>query len=262
MIDVVVLAGGVDDGEIAAQTGTIHRPLLEVGGKPILQHVLAALGGAPSLDRVALVAPEPVLAIADNLVVDIPVVAGPGILDNLLLGLEALASSARTGAVPEHVLVITGDLPLVTAASVEDFLARSLALSADVTYPIIPKAFSEAKFPEGKRTYVRLREGTFTGGNATVMTRAFADNSRDLIARLYEYRKSPVKLAALFGPGFLLKLVLGRLTLPALEARASAIVRGRVRAVVTEFAELGFDVDKMDDLRVAREARSEEAKRR
>lgn len=251
-MDVVVLAGGVDKGELAARTGVRYRPLLEVAGKPILRHVLAALGGTTNIDRVALVAPPPVLEAADELMVDFRIAAGDSFLDNLVNGLARMTCE-HSHATTDHVLVITGDLPLITAGAIDDFVTRSLSADADVAYPIIPRASCERKFPEGRRTYVRLREGVFTGGNAVVMTRLFAEQSRELIGRLYAYRKNPVKLAMLFGPRFVWGLVSGRLTIPNLERRASAIVGARVRAVVSEFAELGFDVDKLEDLVLARE---------
>ncbi len=251
MIDVVVLAGGVDTGEIAAQTGIVHRPLLEISGKPILLHVLAALSGSARVDRVALVAPDPVLHVADELMVDFLVPAGEHFVDNLHAGVEAMVCDHVTSS--DHLLVVSGDLPLLTPNAVNDFVDRSLAARAEIAYPIIPKESSERVFPGGRRTYVRLMEGTFTGGNAVVLTRSFVERSKDLIARLYSYRKSPLKLARLFGPGFILGLVLGRLSIQGLERRASAIVQAHVAAIVVEHPELGFDVDKLEDLLLARE---------
>jgi len=86
-----------------------------------------------------------------------------------------------------------------------------------------------------------------------VLTRDFIERNRDLIARLFSYRKSPLKLARLFGPGFILGLVFGRLSIEALERRASSIIQAKVAAVIVEHPELGFDIDKMDDLLLARE---------
>ena len=137
--------------------------------------------------------------------------------------------------------------------AINDFVDRSLAARVEVAYPIIPKESSERVFPGGRRTYVRLVEGTFTGGNAVVLTRSFVGRSKELLARLYACRKSPFKLARLFGPGFILGLLLGRLSIEGLERRASAIVQAQVAAVVVEHPELGFDVDKMEDLLLARE---------
>ena len=121
-------------------------------------------------------------------------------------------------------------------------------------WSIIPKDSCERRFPEGRRTYVRLRDGTFTGGNGVVLTRQFVAMRGELIGRLYAARKNPVKLAALLGIGILFGLVTGRLRLAQLEARASRLVGGRVAAVISTYPELGFDVDKLEDLNLARRA--------
>ena len=151
-------------------------------------------------------------------------------------------------------LVVSGDLPLLTVAAVEDFVAQAAAAEADFAYPIIPKEVCEARFPGGKRTYVRLRDGTFTGGNAVAVTRDFTTRRRALITGIYTARKSPVKLASFFGLGFIIGVASGRLSISQIEARASRIIGGRAKAIISRHAELGFDVDKLADLEVARRA--------
>jgi len=247
MLDTVVLAGGVDRGRMASETGVLHRPLLEVGGRPMLQRILAALRGASSVGRVVLVAPDPVQAAASEEAVDVRVPAGDSFTDNVRRGVEAVAADG------DQVLVLTGDLALITPAAINDFVQQSLAARADVTYPIIPQESSERAFPGARRTYVRLREGSYTGGNAVVLTRTFVHSQWQLIERLYAARKNPVKLAAMFGLGFLLGLVTGRLSLARLEKQASKLAGGRVRAIISTYPELGFDVDKLEDLNLARQ---------
>jgi GTP:adenosylcobinamide-phosphate guanylyltransferase len=246
MIDAVVLAGGVETGEIAAETGVSYRPLLEVEGRPIIHRVLAALRGASSVGGVVLVAPRPVQDAVESLAVDVRVEAGDDFVDNIERGVAAAPSGG------DRVLLLTGDLALITPGAVNDFVQQSLAVRADATYPIIPRDSCERQFPGAKRTYVRLREGSFTGGNGVVVGRDFVALRRALIGHLYASRKSPLRLAALFGLGFLLGLLTGRLRLEDLQRRAGAIIGGRVVAVITTYPELGFDVDKMEDLNLAR----------
>lgn len=246
MLDAVVLAGGVDRGGLAAETGVMHRPLLDIGGRPMIQRVLASVRGASSVGRVALVAPDPVQGAVGDEAVDVRVAAGDVFIENIQRGVAAVDPGS------DRVLVLTGDLPLVTPAAINDFVQQSLAARADVTYPIIPEQSCERQFPGARRTYVRLREGTYTGGNGVVLTRHFVASQWQLIERLYAARKNPVKLAAMFGLGFILGLVTGRLSLAKLEAHASHLVGGRVRAIVSSYAELGFDVDKPEDLDLAR----------
>jgi GTP:adenosylcobinamide-phosphate guanylyltransferase len=248
MLDAVVLAGGSDRGEIAAETGVVHRPLLEVGGRPIIQRILAALRGASSVGRVALVAPDPVHAAVGDEAVDLRLPATDTFSDNIRRGVEALTPGS------DHVLLLTGDLALITPAAINDFVQQSLAARADVTYPIIPRESCERQFPGARRTYVRLKEGTYTGGNGVVLTPQFVASRWQLIESLYAARKHPLKLAATFGLGFIFRLLTGRLSLPSLEARASHIVGARVAAIISSYPELGFDVDKLEDLNLARQA--------
>ncbi len=153
MIDAVVLAGGVDKGDIAAELGVVHRPLLEVGGQSIIERVLAALRGASEIGKVVLVAPPPVQAAASEEAVDARVAASDSYIDNMARGVEA------TDPGSDHLLIVTGDLPLITAAAIDDLVRQSLASRAALCYAIIPKEASERQFPGSRRTYVRFREG-------------------------------------------------------------------------------------------------------
>ena len=246
MIDAAVLAGGVDRGDIAEETGTIHRALLEVGGRPIIQRLLAALRGASSVGSVALVAPDPVQAAVGEDAVDARVVASDSFADNVRRGVEATLPGS------DAVLVLTGDLPLLTPAAINDFVHQSLASRADLTYPIVPKESCERHFPGAQRTYVKLKDGTYTGGNGMVLTREFVKYRQQLIERVFAARKNPLKLAAMLGLGFIFGLATGRLTIAKVEAQVGRILGGRVAAVITNYPELGFDVDKMADLNLAR----------
>ena len=246
-VDAVVLAGGVDCGEIAEETGVIHRPLLDIAGRPIIQRVLAALRGAVSVDHIVLVAPPPVQDVVGEEAVDLRVDAGDSFVENIENGVAATPDTI------DSVLVITGDLPMLTPGAVNDLVDQADVTRADLVYPIIAKESSERAFPAGKRTYVRLREGTFTGGNGVIASRTFFSARRELIHNLFAARKNPLRLASLFGLGFVFGLLTGRLTLSDLEARAGEIVGGRVAAIISAYPELGFDVDKIADLLLARQ---------
>jgi CTP:molybdopterin cytidylyltransferase MocA len=149
---------------------------------------------------------------------------------------------------PTHLLFITGDIPLITPQGLEDYLTASLRSGAALTYPVIPREVSEARFPGARRTYVRLREGSFTGGNAIFTAANLLDDRGALIQGLYSARKHPIKLAKILGLGTVLRLLTGTITLPYIEAVATRILGAPARAIVSQYAEIGFDVDKLDDL--------------
>jgi GTP:adenosylcobinamide-phosphate guanylyltransferase len=244
-VNAVVIAGGSEKPELLAAGGASSRPLIMIGGSSMIDRTLGALRAAGSIERLAAIAPEPVGAAVDRRLCDEFRASDPSPAQNLLLGAEAVGEA-------RPILLSTGDLPLLTAEAVDDFVARGLETGADVVYPIVSEADSERRFPGAPRTYARLREGTFTGGNIVLTRGDFVRTHLDLIDRLFDLRKSKLRLAHLLGWSFLLKLALGRLTLADLEARGGAIIGGRVAALVSQYPEIGFDVDKVVDLEYAR----------
>ena len=106
----------------------------------------------------------------------------------------------------------------------------------------------EARFPRTKRTYARLREGTFTGGNLLLLDKSLFRKALPLARRVVALRKRPLALARLVGWDVLLKLLLGRLSLAEVEARAQRILGVEARALVTPYPEVGVDVDREEDL--------------
>ncbi len=234
-MDALVLGGGRGDG-LARAYGVPSKAFLPLAGRPMASWVLAALreGG---VRRVAFVGPgepldpEPDLRLADT----------GDLLGNVAAGLEALAGD-------RPVLVATADVPLLSPEAVGYFLEN--APEAALVYPIVPKERVEARFPGMKRTYARLREGTFTGGNLVVLDPGLFKKALPLARKVVRHRKNPLALAGLFGLGTILKLLLGRLSVAELEARGGKILGVPVRAMVVPYPEIGVDVDKPEDVKM------------
>ena len=245
-IGAVILAGGAVPSGLS--TYCRHRALLRVGERYLLDYIIAALLETPSIAGIALVAPGEALAAFAEAPIR-RVEAGDTLIANMQRGNAALAEIH-----PTHMVYLTGDIPLLTPASMEEFLQASLATGATLIYPIIPRAACDARFPGGKRTYVTIRDGVFTGGNAIVTKANFLEEKGDLIQRLYAGRKNPLQLAGLLGWGTVWRLLTGSLTLPYLEAVATRLLGAPACALITPHADLGFDVDKAEDLAVAEQA--------
>ncbi len=205
--------------------------------------VLRALKGGGA-DRVAFVGPRGPLEPAPDLWLE----DRGDLLANVEAGLSALTAQGP-------VLVATADVPLLTPEAV--FHLLSVAPPAGLVYPIVPREAVEERFPGMKRTYARLREGTFTGGNLVLLDPALFRRALPVARKVVAWRKNPLRLALLFGPAFLLKLLLGVLSVAELEARAEGIFGVPMRAVVVPYPEIGVDVDKPEDVAFAERALSE-----
>ena len=239
-IGAVVLAGGGVPPTLANLC--THRALLRLQGRYLLDFILETLLRVDLVVETALVIPEPTIAELAGLP-GRKVVASDIFSENLRRGTEALADLDLT-----HILFTTGDIPLITAEGMGDFIRASVASDAAIIYPIIPRGACERLFPGARRTYVRIHEGIFTGGNAILTKAHVIDPIYHLIQRLYSARKDPLKLAGILGWKTVLRMLTGTLNLPYFEALGTRILGAPVRALITEHAEIGFDVDKASDL--------------
>ncbi len=248
MINVVVLAGSSSPGKLEKYAEEDNKALIVIKGKPMLIHVLEALGGVSRVGEIKLVGSPPQL---------IPVLQeyqqpswecisqGNTLLENLEAGLRAVPLEYPC-------LIVTSDIPLIGSEAVEDFLARCGTMQKDFYYPIIEEQECRRKFPETERTYVKLREGRFTGGNMTLLQpSSILEKINDLYA-VFSYRKQPWKYIRMLSVPLAVKFLLKRATIPELEFQLSRYFSLEIEAVRTPYPEIGTDVDKPEDLNMIR----------
>jgi len=242
-MDALILAGGAAPPDLAAATNCTDRALIPVADAPMILRVLQALETASGIEQIAVVAQPSVLGIVPQA---INVEAGGRMVDNLQRGLAATTSA--------QVLVCTCDIPLVSATTFEEFLRSASARELELAYPIVRRATSESAFPGGRRTYAKLADGEFTGGNAVIVPRRIIGRVSELIDAAYNARKNPLALAKMLGPAFMMKFVSKRLSIADVETKATNVLGCRAGAIEMQDASIAFDVDKPDDLKVAQAA--------
>lgn len=243
-MDAVVLAGGPHDELAATTPGAPNKAFVEINGVTLVERTLRALRRSARVDKIVVVAPtdaadSPALSLADEVRPD-----GVRISDSLRSGIAGFDPNA-------DLLISASDLPVLTPEAVDDFIARAQTADADLTYGCIEQATHMAKFPEAPHTWARLKDGTYCGtGFITMRPRVWPALER-VIERLGRARKNPVKLASLFGWRILMRYALRRLTIAHAEARASYVIGAPVRAVVSPYAEIGVNVDRVSDIALA-----------
>ena len=239
-VTAIVLGGGSADDAVAARFGVAVKALAIIAGQPMAAHVLRALRGA-EVERIVYVGP--VTPALEGLI-DTHVAARGTMLENLQVGLAAIGDAGR-------VLVATADIPLLTSEAVRDVLNRDSG--AGLVYPVIDMLDSQAMFPTGKRTSAKLKEGRFTGGNLFLLEPRLVNDFLPRLEFVLDNRKNVLRLAGMFGLGTLFKLALGTLQIAELEASVSRILGVPAKALITKYAEIGFDVDKLEDIAVVLE---------
>lgn len=235
-LDVVVLAGGKPGDPLAVAHNVPVKALIPINGHAMSWYVLSALRSSGMVNRIVYVGPS--VHELESLY-DIHLPAHGEMLENLEAGLTALPASTR-------VLVATADIPLLTPQAVQDVVSRDSG--AGLVYPVISQAACERAFPGGKRTYAKLQNGKFTGGNLFLLEPGLIGAFMPKLKQVIKNRKNPLAIAGMIGLDTLFKFPFGMLRISELEQKISKILAVPAHALITEFAEVGFDVDKAQDL--------------
>jgi len=243
MTDVVVLAGGAKPSELTKEQQVQNKAFIKIHGRSMLSYVLAALKQAESIGRIAVVGPKDLLA-AEALGDEVTLVEeGKNIVENMERGFMALQPE-------KHFLVCSSDVPFLTPEAVEELL-QSCSGQKDFYYPIVSRQDNEMRFPGVKRTYVKLKEGEYTGGNLFIVSPRCLQTMLPRLEEIFAMRKSPLRLVSVFGIVFIIKFFTHRLSIAELEARFEELFGLSGQAIISRFPEIGTDVDKLSDLRLA-----------
>ncbi|HAP93503.1 MAG TPA: hypothetical protein DCM26_02615 [Desulfotomaculum sp.] len=240
-VDAVVLAGSLNNGQLREYSPVPYEAQIPIGSKTMVEYVLDALLKSSYVERMVIAGPGDLLPPGlDTGRVQV-ISPGSSVLENVQSGIDCLPSARR-------VLVVTSDIPLLTVQAVDGFLEQCTDQTVDLFYPVVSRDIMESRFAGVKRTYVRLREGIFTGGNLfllnpVVLPRCLA-KGKELVAA----RKNPWRLSRLIGITFLIKFLLRRLSLKEAEVKVSKLLGIKGVAVISQYPEIGFDVDKPADL--------------
>lgn len=240
----LILAGsrGGEVDPAAAYAGVEHKGLIVLGGRTLLERVLDAVeaaGAAPigvSANNDAIKA-----ALAGSKAVILPTAAGPS---------QSVADGASALGFP--LVVTTVDHALLKPEWITRFVADTPEW-ADVAVLLAPEDRVRAAAPQTKRTYLKFRDGRYSGCNLFLLRN---ENALSVIAvwrKVEALRKQPWKIAAMLGPGFLIRYALGLLTLDQAVARLGALAGVKAAAVRAHDGLAAVDVDKPSDLDLVRE---------
>ncbi len=245
-MDTVVLAGGLNKGALKEYSSEKYEAFIKINNIPMVDYVIKAINEAEHTDKVVVVGPQHEIENLLTQPVDFIVDTEESMVKNLQKGIKKLNTK-------KHVLVITSDIPLINKEIIDEFIISCSNNEADIFYPIVSREVNKKNFPDIKRTYVHLTEGYFTGGNMVVINPEILNDALFWLEKAIFLRKKPWKLSRLLGIKFILKLFLGNLSILEIEKRVSEITGYLGKGMIIEHPEVGFDVDKPDDLKLIRE---------
>ena len=251
-VPALVLAGvRAPDEPVAAREGVSLKAFAHVGGRPMIEHVLAALdaSGRVGTVHVALPGDAPVETEAPGLAARF----ADGRAVRVPAGVSPVACVLDTLDAHPHMpplLVVTGDHPMLPPGAIARVLDESA--DADAAAGFADTAAVGAAFPGARRTTLRFRDGGYSGCNVFALMTPSARRLLTAWRGLESKRKRPWRLALSIGPGTVARYLLGRLTLRDAVARFGRGLGVDVRAVVVAAPQAAIDVDKLADLDLVR----------
>ncbi len=247
----LVLAGTRAGGDpLARHAGVSHKALIEIGGRTMIERVVAALAAAPAVARIVVAIERP------ELLNGLPGLQAPACDKPVAIMAPADGPSATVAAAlageGAPLLVTTADHALLEAAWLQEFLA-ACPLDADVAVALGRRDVVERAAPDTRRTWLRFADGEFSGCNLFLLARPAAAGVVALWRELEGERKRPVRMMRRLGWTFALRYRLGRLPLAAATARLGAL-GGGARLAIVEMSDgrAAIDVDKPEDLALVR----------
>jgi GTP:adenosylcobinamide-phosphate guanylyltransferase len=240
----LILAGS-RPGEVdpaAAYAGVAHKGLIVLQGQTLLARVLGAVEAAGAA-KIGVSANDETIkaALAGTRAVALPTAEGPS---------QSVADAAGRLGFP--LLITTVDHALLKPEWITQFLADTPDW-AEVAVLLAPEARVQAAAPQTKRTYLKFRDGRYSGCNLFLLRDERAMGVVTLWRKVEALRKQPWKIAAMLGPSFLIRYALGLLTLDQAVARLGALADVKAAAVRAQDGLAAVDVDKPSDLDLVRE---------
>ena len=196
-MDAIVIAGGIPKPGEPLYEFTQGQPkaLLDIAGRPMVQWVLDALGGAKTIDHVVLIG----LSEEDGLECSKRITYVPnqgGMLHNVRAGIEKVL---ELNPQARHVLGVSSDIPAIEAEMVDWMVNENLGSDLDLYYTVIPRQVMEERFPNSNRSYTRLKDAEVCGGDMNMIRASTVKSNDDLWDRIIAARKSVPEIRDFIG---------------------------------------------------------------
>jgi GTP:adenosylcobinamide-phosphate guanylyltransferase len=241
-VTVIILAGqraGIRN-PLAAAAGVSHKCLVPIAGKPLIEHVFAAVAELSAIHEIVVSLEED----AHDAVAEIAARAVMGGTQmRFVPAREALVDSilAAVEGARLPVVITTADNVLLTA---EGFDAMRGALGeAEVVFALARREDVLAAHPDGQRNFYRFRDGEFANCNIYALKNEAALACIGVFSEGGQFMKSKMRMVRAFGLFNIIGLALRRFTSAGAARRIGTRFGAQCARVVMRDGSLAIDVD-------------------
>ena len=243
--DAFITAGYDPDSldRVSAAAGVAHKSLTPLAGMPMAWHVVQALAESDRIGEIVVVGLEPNEI---DFGVNVHYVPNqPNLWASQNAGLRKLQ---ELNPQDRYILALSADIALLTGQIVDSFIKACEPYTLDVYWGVVRKEVMLAAFPDSRRTYLPLREGSFCSSDLYLGRLSAGFQIQDSIRYFIENRKNILAQVWKLGLPTLARFLFRRLGMDDMLDVAYRIAGIRGGPVVLPLAEAGMDVDKPEQL--------------
>jgi GTP:adenosylcobinamide-phosphate guanylyltransferase len=223
-----------------------NKALIRLQDKYLIEYVLDAIDEAPSIDNIVIVGlkKEQLPERLNKKTVFIEFNGSR--INNILTGLRYHKENLDGS----HVVIFPSDIPFMNGAIIEKTIEQMNIeeTDMDIYYPLVSKSAFDRTYPNAKRSFRKFREGTYAGGDIiTLKVQTGLDNA-DIINTLVTNRKSMIKYILSFSPLFLVRYLLGILSVNSISMFFEKKFNIFATIFFSEFPEIAMDLDYPDQI--------------
>ena len=238
-MDSVLLAGGRLPDDLARRIDTPYKALVPHERRPAVLWVRDALKASGYVGRIAVAGPGELGQFPEIADADLFMPEADSAESNLFTVFARLLPEGR-------ILIASCDTPLMTAESLDDFIARS-ALEAAVNLPIIRYELFLRRFPRASVIPVQLKDGNWIPGDCVIIHSRSIPRLQRILPAVFHRRADVRDIIGLLGWQFALKVKMKRVTLAEVEERLCDVAELPIRLVRDCDPSLAFDIDTLND---------------
>ncbi|MDD3627780.1 MAG: nucleotidyltransferase family protein [bacterium] len=235
----IILAGGIENGELSALLDDRKiKPLLDIEGTSMIQRLINAIDQVDLISEIFIVGRIELKEIITSKK-PLQFFENKGkVIDGIKIGYSKLPEDREA-------IFFTDDIPLLTRDALVDFIFAVEREKKDAIYIFVDKKTMEKTFPGSTRTFFKLKEGEFCGGDVGYVNRYAFNQTINLIQKLFSQRKNTFALIKLLGLWLTFKFLIKRLSIRDIEKRIEKMLKFTISFYCSPHAEIAMDIDKL-----------------
>lgn len=223
-----------------------NKALIRLQDKYLIEYVLDAIDEAPSIDNIVVVGLKkeqlPERTGKKTVFLDF----NGSRINNILTGLNYHKENLDGS----HVVIFPSDIPFMNGEIIEKTIAQMNIEETDMDlyYALVSKSSFDRIYPNAPRSFRKFKEGIYAGGDIiTLRVQTGLDNA-DIINTMVTNRKSMIKYILTFSPLFLVRYLLGRLSVNSITEFFEKKFNIFATIFFSELPEIAMDLDYPDQL--------------